>query len=99
MRVGRGAGRIEFELPKISITRGVPDKVLPQIPDQRYVACPDGNRLVDLATGKYYVPERWLVERINAKLEQAAKITEGAERTMGYGSPVPDEIRTLKENL
>ena len=95
MRVGRGAGRIEFELPKISITRGVPDKVLPQIPDQRYVACPDGNRLADLATGKYYVPERWLVE----KLERAAKITEDAERVMGYGSHVPDEIRALKDSL
>ena len=55
----------------------------------------EGNLLFDKVACRYYVPEQWLVE----KLERAAKITEDAERVMGYGSHVPDKIRALKDSL
>ena len=79
---------------KPKTVRGVPDKVLPQIPEQRYVACPDGNRLVDLATGKYYVSERLLMEHANKKLERAARLAEESDADHAAVC-----IRALKESL
>ena len=54
----------------------------------------DGERLLDKATCRYYVPERWLAERVNKKLEQAALL---AEQSRDWNCTA--SIRALKESL
>ena len=54
----------------------------------------EGERLVDKVTARYYVPERWLIECVNKKLERAANMAmEHREDALAT------RIRTLKERL
>ena len=54
----------------------------------------EGERLLDKATCKCYVPERWLMERVNRKLEHAALLAEQSGAWNGA-----DSIRALKESV